>query len=323
MRFLERERFYDGYYRRRSYDYLHQILVRFAIVWTIAYLLTCIFLFFRQDYIIYHSSQQIGVASVSVGNFQLDYQDVWIDVPNSKARIHGWWFDAPSKEHPVIALPDEPVNVLTTPKTILYLCGKSNKKYYYNLTRIQGFQQLGFSVLGIDYRGYGLSEGRSPNESRLYEDGRVTWEYLTKQRQISPQDIIIYGESLGGAVAIDLAVKQNNAAGLIVQSSFTSMVEQIRQLRPGLSIFPLRLIVHQRFNSLEKVKSLEIPVLFLHGTADTVVDYKMSRQLYYAAPEPKTLFFVPDGEHRRLYQPGKHSYLLAIADFVNGLEETN
>ena len=101
-----------------------------------------------------------------------------------------------------------------------------------------------------------------------------------------------------------------------MQSSFTSMTKQIANLRPGLRIFPLKLIIHQRFDSLAKVRSLEVPVLFLHGTADSVVDYKMSRQLYYAAPEPKTLFYVPGGEHFNLYKPGKHSYLAAIGRFI-------
>ena len=141
--------------------------------------------------------------------------------------------------------------------------------------------------------------------------------YLTNKKQIAAKDVVIYGESLGGAIAIDLAVKQPNAAGVIVQSSFTSMTKQIGQIRPALKIFPLRVIINQRFNSVDKVRSLSIPVLFIHGTADTVVDYKMSRELYYAAPEPKTLFYIPDAEHLRLYKPGKYSYLSAIENFIN------
>lgn len=317
MRFVVREDQYDGYYRRKSYRSLYQIVVRFLLIWAIAYFLTCIFLYFRQNYIIYAPKHQITEYFPTDTHFQLEYQNVWINIPNSKARIHGWWFDAPSASQPTIAIPNEPVNIMTAPKTMLYLNGRGGSKTRFNnLARIKGFQQLGFSVLAIDYRGYGLSEGRLPNESRLYEDSQAAWKYLTTTRQISPQDIVIYGESLGGAIAIDLAVTQPNAAGLIVQSSFTSMSQQIKQIRPGLRIFPLKLILHQRFDSINKVKSLAMPVLFLHGTADSVVNYKMSRQLYYAAPEPKTLFFISGGEHLRLYKPGKDSYLLAIKNFM-------
>ena len=318
MRFLECEHdYYQGYFRRRKYRHLIRLIKRCAIILAIAYILACLFIYIRQDYLIYQENQHISEYVPENEDFQLDYQNVWLNVPDSPARLHGWWFDAPSMASPVVALPDEPINILTVPKTILYLAGRGGSKTHYNnLARIKAFQQLGFSVLAIDYRGYGLSEGNLPNESRLYEDSQAAWNYLINEQQILPQDIFIYGESLGGAIAIDLALKQPEAAGLIVQSSFTTMTEQIKQFRPSLKIFPLRLILNQHFNSLEKVSSLAMPVLFLHGTADTIVDYKMSRQLYYAAPEPKALFYIPGGEHLRLYQPGENSYLVAIQKFI-------
>ncbi|MGL6337908.1 MAG: alpha/beta hydrolase [Waterburya sp.] len=336
MRFLARDsqyQYYDGYYyRRRSNRYLQQILVRFLIIWLIAYCFSCIFLYFRQDYIIYRSNQQhtelvssdecvlptcsTNAYAESNRNLPLDYQKVTITVPNSQTKIQGWWFDAPTIDKPVIAFPNEPVNILNTPKTLLYFSGLESSKIPSNsLERIQGFQQLGFSVLGIDYRS--LSQGRLPNESRLSEYSQAAWAYLTNRQQIAPENIVIYGEFLGGSVAIDLAVRQPKAAGLIVQSSFTSMAEQIQQLRPGLKIFPLKWIVNKRFDSLRKVRSLAVPVLFIHGTKDSIVNYKMSRELYYAAPEPKQLFFINGGGHLRLYQPGKNSYLLAIKNFMS------
>ena len=96
------------------------------------------------------------------------------------------------------------------------------------------------------------------------------------------------------------------------------MTSQIKQLYPILSIFPLDLILHQRFASIDKVSQLSMPVLFIHGTADKIVESKMSRELYNAASEPKTLFYIPGAEHLRLYQP-EHSYLVAIENFVLGL----
>ena len=316
MKFLKGDRIDDKKFKLKINRYLRQLTTQLLIILAVAYGLSCLFIYLRQDYIIYRANQHISPSSPADSDFQLDYRDVWIDVPKSTARIHGWWFDRPSATQPIVAIPNEPVNILNAPKTILYLCGRGGSKTHYNnLARIKGFQQLGFSVLAIDYRGYGLSEGDLPNEARLYEDSQATWQYLIANKKISPEDIFIYGESLGGAIAIDLAVKHPIAAGLIVQSSFTSMVEQIAQFRPIFKIFPLKLIINQQFNSIEKVRSLSLPVLFLHGTGDTIVNYKMSQKLYSAAPEPKILFLIPEAEHLRLYKP-EHSYLQAIQNFV-------
>lgn len=297
--------------RSSNFRYLKSFLLVFAI----AYSAGCTWLYLRQSSILYQPNHNIPLSTPQ--DFQLSYQNVWLDVDNSPAQIHGWWFAAPTQ--PIVAVANEPIDILPTPKTMLYLCGRGGSKTHYNnLARIKGFQQLGFSVLAIDYRGYGLSEGQLPNETRLSEDSQAAWKYLTSDRQIKPEDILIYGESLGGAVAIDLATKQTDAAGLIVQSSFTSMATQIRQLYPILSIFPLNSILHQRFASIEKVSQLSMPVLFIHGTADKIVRSKMSGELYNAAPEPKTLFYIPGGEHLRLYKP-EYSYLSAIEKFVLGL----
>ncbi|MCC5635890.1 alpha/beta hydrolase [Nostoc sp. CHAB 5844] len=174
---------------------------------------------------------------------------------------------------------------------------------------------LGFSVLVIDYRGFGKSQGKFPSESQLYQDSQIAWNYLVKTRRISPEQIVIYGESLGGAIAIDLAIKHPQANALIVQSSFTSMAEVIEH-RDFLWLFPINLLLTQKFDSLSKVRSLQIPVLFIHGTADSVVPSYMSQQLYNAAPEPKQILLVPNAEHFRIYQPGNNSYLQAMQKFL-------
>ena len=311
MRYLVRKQTFTGRHLKANKS-LWGVLLLIAI----AYSATCIGLYLRQSKILYQPNHNIPPSKPQ--DFQLSYQNVWLSVPNDSNQIHGWWFAAPTQ--PVIAIPNEPSNILASPKTILYFCGRGGSKTHYNnLARIQGFQQLGFAVLAIDYRGYGLSEGELPNEARLYEDATVAWNYLTNDRQIKPEEIIIYGESLGGAVAIELATQHPEAAGLIVQSSFTSMVEQVKQLYPIAQIFPLDLMLHQRFASIDKVQQLSLPVLFIHGTADKIVDHKMSGKLYAAASEPKTLFYIPGAQHLRLYQP-EHSYLSAIENFVLGLE---
>lgn len=180
---------------------------------------------------------------------------------------------------------------------------------------MSALRQLGFSVLMFDYRGYGLSKGNFPNELQVYQDSQAAWNYLQNVRQIPPEQIMIYGESLGGAIALDLALRQPEAVGLVLQSSFTSMVEAIRH-RKIFQIFPVSLLLTERFDSLSKVRSLRVPVLFLHGSEDSVVPAEMSQQLYEASAEPKQLFLISGADHVRIYQPGDQSYLKAIQRFV-------
>lgn len=283
-----------------------------------AYLSVCLFLLLRQRHLIYRPYPKLSLLP-SASAFKLPYEDVWIPIPGSREKLHGWWIPATSPKEKFSIIPNEPVQILKTPKVMLYLCGVGRNMGDYNyLARVAAFRQLGFSVLVFDYRGYGLSEGSFPTESQVYQDSQAAWSYLRHVRKISPEQILIYGESLGGAIALDLAVKHPEVSGLIMQSSFTSMAEVVKH-RAFAQIFPIDLMLTERFDSLSKVRSLQTPVLFLHGTADPVVPSEMSKQLYAAAPKPKQLFLISRAEHVRIYQPGDQSYLKAIQRFVESL----
>jgi uncharacterized protein len=282
-----------------------------AASFTFIYLSFCLFLYVRQCQLIFRPSEKINTLP-SDPEFKLPYEDVWISL-SSQQRLHGWWIPAPSSHEKFVPIPNEPSQILKSSKVILYFAGAGGNISYYNyIARIQGLRQLGYSVLMVDYRGFGLSRGYHPSEAQLYADSQAIWNYLTKTRNVAPEQIIIYGESLGGAIAIDLALKQPHASGLIVQSSFTSMAATVKQM-DWLWLFPIDWLLTQDFNSLSKIKSLQVPVLFIHGTGDTVVPAYMSQQLYKAAPQPKQILLVPKAGHYRIYQPGKSSYLQKIA----------
>ncbi|TVP67742.1 MAG: alpha/beta hydrolase, partial [Nodularia sp. (in: Bacteria)] len=121
-----------------------------------------------------------------------------------------------------------------------------------------------------------------------------------------------------GAIAIDLALKQPEAAGLIVESSFTSIRDMVA-FRNLFRIFPVNLILTQRFESIQKVPQLQMPVLFIHGNADTTVPSFMSQKLYHAAPEPKQLLLVPTAEHNNTATIGGEEYLERIKFFVQSV----
>jgi alpha-beta hydrolase superfamily lysophospholipase len=281
-----------------------------------SYLAFCVVMFVGQRYFIYSPSSILS-TSPKHPLYNMPYEEFNVQIKNSSDYLHCWYIPAANKDSTQhIILREEPVNILMQAKTILYFTGAGYNKAAY-LARMKGFRQLGFSIFTFDYRGYGKSKGAYPKEKQFYADAQLAWQYLTEKKQIAPEDIIIYGESLGGAIGIDLAMKQPKVGGLIVQSSFTSMADTIRQM--GLMRYvPVKLMLTERFNSIKKLKKIRVPILFLHGTADELISFYMSEKLFHAANEPKQLFLIPGGSHGRIYQP-THSYLKAIRDFMNSL----
>ena len=247
----------------------------------------------------------------------LDYETVSIPVGSehvaNSQMINGWWIPASSEVQPTV-LPNEPQNITTSINVILYLGGRGGNRSYH-LPRIEGFHQLGFNVLMADYRGYGDSPAGPPSEASVYEDAAAAWRYLTEDQCIPPEHILIYGESLGGAIALELALQHPDAGALIMQSTFTSMADMAEQVTV-FRFFPISALVTERFDSITKIKALQVPVLFLHGTNDQVVPYEMSQVLHDAAPAPKDLLLIPDGSHFQIYKPGELSYLKAIERFL-------
>jgi len=149
----------------------------------------------------------------------------------------------------------------------------------------------------------------------VYSDARAAWDYLTVQKNIDPGSVFIYGHSLGGAVAIELAINHPAAGGLIIEATFTSIADLARQI-PKYRVFPLDLIVHQRFDSINKVSRLQVPVLYLHGTADRLVPPEMSRELYRHTASAKQLKFITGGGHNNSAAVGGDDYLEAVQNFI-------
>jgi uncharacterized protein len=276
----------------------------------------CGFLYVRQQQVIYYPSRSIDSTPGSA-EFQLPYEEIQFN--SAGEPIVGWWMPVPTATETLDLLPNEPRRSLKQPKTLLYFCGvgpNMGAKNY--LSRMKALRQLGFSVLIFDYRGYGRSADRFPNEQRIYEDANAAWNYLTQTRGILPQDIVIYGESMGGAVAIDLARRQPLAHAAVIQSSFTNMAAVIKRRQEWYSYFPIDLLLTEKFDSIAKVKEVKVPLLFLHGTDDRIVPFDMSETLYAQASQPKELFLIDQGAHVRIYSP-QQSYLKAIQQFLDRL----
>jgi hypothetical protein len=288
---------------------LQKLLLRFVLpsgaIAIILYTVVCLYLYFQQTRFIFFPSP---IVDITPKFFHLNYQEVWLPVKTNSGkveRINGWWIPASQPNA----------------KVLLYLHG-NGINIAANAEHANRFHQMGFSVLLIDYRGYGRSEGGFPNETQVYQDATATWNYLVQERQIQPSLIYIYGHSLGGAVAIDLAVQHPDAAGLIVESSFTS-IRDVVDYQVIYQMFPVNLLLHQRFDSIQKVRSLKMPVLFIHGTADGKVPASMTQQLYAAAPQPKQLLLVPEAGHNNTAEIAGAKYFQTMQKFIQAVESQN
>jgi fermentation-respiration switch protein FrsA (DUF1100 family) len=153
--------------------------------------------------------------------------------------------------------------------------------------------RLHATVLAFDYRGYGRSEGR-PSETGLFADARAARKFLAEKAGVPESEIVLYGQSLGGAVAVDLAVR-DGARGLILESTFTSLADVANHNFP---LTPPGRILKNRFDSIEKISSYHGPLLIVHGESDTLVPIAQAKSLYAAAAaEPKSFVAIPGAEH--------------------------
>lgn len=262
-----------------TYFLLKFLLTGVSVGFT-AYLLLCFIIYLIQNRLIFVPVATFETTPKDVG---LPYEDVWVGVRNWNGkieRLHGWWIPGYSED------------------VLLYFHGNRGN-ISHNLGNAQLLNQLGFSIFMFDYRGYGQSEGKFPTEAEVYRDAQAAWNYLTLERDIPAKQIYLYGHSLGGAIAIDLAIRQPETAGVMVDNTFTSM-RDMALYQPVYRFFPADLILNQRFDTLSKLKLLRVPLLLLHGTEDRLVPPTMSQVLYESATVPKKIFLVPYGGHNNL-----------------------
>src|SRR5262245_42652592 len=207
-------------------------------------------------------------------------EDCWIDFtpPGATApvRLHALWLPQ--------ANPDAPV--------MLYLHG-ARWGVTSSSFRMRRLQALGVSVLGVDYRGFGRSTAALPSETSAYEDARAAWEWL---RQRHPQRVrLIYGHSLGSAIAVHLASEVDDESGVILEGAFTSIPDVFSTMRYGW--LPLRPLITQRFDAADRIAKVGSPVLFVHGASDQLIQPSLGRALYERARDPKRFILAEGGNH--------------------------
>jgi fermentation-respiration switch protein FrsA (DUF1100 family) len=214
-------------------------------------------------------------------------------VTEDGVRLEGWYVPAPNA------------------RATLALFHGNAGNISHRLETIRMFHDLGLSVLIVDYRGYGRSQGR-PDEEGTYRDARAVWRYLTETRGLAPADIVLFGRSLGAAIALELATRVR-PGGLILESTFTSAPDLAATVYWYL---PVQLLSRFRYPSLERIGSIRCPLLVVHSRDDEIVPYQQGRRLYDAAPEPKRFLDIR-GDHNEGYSRSRRVYLDGLKEFLD------
>lgn len=222
------------------------------------------------------------------------YEDVILTTDDG-VQLHGWYIPAPQASG-----------------TLLFLHGNAGN-ISHRRDSIAIFRRLGLDVFIFDYRGYGRSQGR-PDEAGLYRDAQAAWRYLTHTRAVAARDIVVFGRSLGGAVAAHLAARVP-ARALILESTFSSAREFAHEVFPLLS----RLVaVRYDFDTRAQMPAVNCPVLVLHSPDDEIMPFALGERVFQAAHEPKR-FVRLHGDHNSGFLLSQPAYERALADFLGQL----
>ncbi len=258
---------------------------------TVVYLVVCLLGILFQDRLVFFPERALVTVPEQVG---LSYRDVYFETADGM-RLHGWFVPAAAQ------------------RAVLLFCHGNAGNISGRLESLQMFNELGLSVFIFDYRGYGQSRGRA-SERGTYADARAAWRHLTEDEGVAPDQIILFGRSLGGAVAIELATHVRPRA-LIVESTFTSAAELGARIYPWL---PVRQLARIRYDSQGRVRRLRCPKLFVHSLHDETVPFSMALKLFERAARPKELLKIRGGHNDGFLVSGR-KYLDGLAGFLDGL----
>jgi alpha-beta hydrolase superfamily lysophospholipase len=272
----------------------------------LALLAGCATLDEKQRFWIFQPSDRSWAGGLSAAE---GMEDIWIDFESPKTgkpvKLHGLWAAHDNFER----RQDAPV--------LLYLHGAR-----FNVTgsafRARRMEELGFSVLAIDYRGFGKSTNELPSEATAYEDARAAWDWLGEKYPGRPR--YIFGHSLGGAIAIELAASVDDEAGTLVEGTFTSIADVVSTFKWGW--LPVSLLITQRFEAVKRVPDIGSPLLVVHGGEDRLIQPELGRKLYEAAKGRKAFVLVEGGSHHNTNSVGQAQYRTALTTLFGLRDES-
>jgi len=269
------------------------ILIEIIVVLIIAYSALGWTLFFMQPTFLYKPVREVLYTPDELG---LDFEKVTLKTDDG-LRLSSWYVPAGNSE-----------------MTVLF-CHGNGGNMMHRLDSINIIYNLGLNCLVFDYRGYGNSEGK-PTEEGTYLDAKAAYKWLTEQKKIAPENIIIFGRSLGGSIAAQLA-SQVGAASLIIESTFTSYVDIGKKFYPYM---PVRFFARFSYKTIDYIRDVHFPVMIIHSRNDDLIPFEFGLELYEAANEPKEFVEIFDG-HNDGFLVSSEIYNKAWTKWLNFLQE--
>ena len=248
----------------------------------------------QQPSMVFFPSATLGQTPAEWG---LAYEDVFLNTEDG-VRLHGWY------------LPHRGSQL-----TLLFFHGNAGNISHRGAS-VKIFHQLGLNLFIFDYRGYGKSQGK-PDEAGFYQDARAAWRYLTDERGLDQNDIVLFGRSLGGAVAAKLAAEVH-PGGLILESTFSSARDVANAVFPVLSRL---ILLRYDFNAVAHVKQVTSPVLVLHSPDDEIIPLRLGEKVFQAANEPK-IFVKLKGDHNSGFLVSQPDYGRTLGRFISSAVST-
>ena len=270
---------------------LNKLMPRIVIYIILGIVLLVIYVKYLEQRNLFFPFREINYTPQEIG---LSYEDIYFTTEDNK-KINGWFIPFENAKY-----------------TILFFHGNAGN-ISHRLDKIKIFHDLGLNVFIIDYRGYGNSEGK-PSETGLYLDARASYGYLIDKRKVKSSSIILYGESLGGAVAFELAT-QVDVLAIITEETFSSVRDVAKNIYPFLPSF----FVSDKFNSVSRIGKLTIPKLIIHSKDDEMIPFKHAQKLYESAKDPKILVAI-SGSHNSAFLDSGKDYKNHIREFIEGLK---
>ena len=268
-------------------------MIKFLLFVAGCWVLLVAYVYFTQASMLYLPDLPGRQLNASPDNIGLEFEDVWLEASDG-VKTHGWFVPGASA------------------RTVLYFHGNAGN-ISHRLHTIRQFRDLGWSVLIVDYRGYGKSEGR-PREKGMYMDAQAAWAYLTDVRGIADADIVIFGRSLGGSVAAWLAWK-NSPGALIVDSAFMSVPDVAADVYPWL---PVRLLSRFKHATGSYVTAVDVPILVVHSRDDEIIPFHHGESIFAAANEPKS-FLELRGGHNDAHFTSETIYVAGLQQFFESI----
>ena len=271
------------------YTKILYVIVVIIVILVVIYIVSALYLFFNQASHVYFPKKEIISTPADIG---LAYKDVTFKTSDG-VNITGWYIPVVKQKEVILIFHGNGGNIST------------------RLDFINLFYELGLATFIIDYRGYGKSGG-SPSEEGTYLDAEAAWNYLVEKEKVSPENILIFGRSLGGPVAAWLA-KDKKPKGLILDSTFTSIKDIGAEMYPYL---PVRRFFKFDYNTIYYLEGVGCPVLVIHSRQDDYIPFSHAEKLFESANEPKHLLEI-GGSHNNNYLESKEDYVKGIKDFIS------